>query len=290
MLCYTAYGLGIYSDIPLPGLTVASYISNDVVLRRVTLGNAASEEAENASFFLGETPGVATFLVRNGNEIIVDPAPAVDEAILTSILLGPIFAVLLRQRGFAVVHASGVMINHGAVAFLGQSGQGKSTLAEAFYKRGYGVITDDVMAVSIEGRGPEVLPSYPSIKLFPDTARRLECETTVTHKVHSQTEKWAHSVAFGFPQGRLPLRRIYVLSSGENNAIEPLQLQEGFMELVRNARAMTLLKDTYSLNAHLRQCSGLAATVPISRLTRRRELIALPDVIDLVEKDLAKYQ
>jgi hypothetical protein len=189
-----------------------------------------------------------------------------------------------------VVHASGVIIAGGAVAFLGQSGLGKSTLAQAFYRRGYGVITDDVMAISVEANRPEVLPAYPSIKLFPETARALDCQSTVTHKINSQTEKRAHSVTSGFAQARLPLRRMYVLGSGEQNAIVPLQLQEVFVELVRNARALTLLNDSHSLNAHVHQCSRLAATVPVSRLMRRRDLNALPDVIELVERDLGQHQ
>jgi hypothetical protein len=287
---YTAYGLGICSDILLPGLAAARNPSRDVLVRLQNLGNVVSLESDDGLSFLGSTPGIATFLVRNGYEIIVEPAPAADPSILTSILLGPIFALVLRQRGLAVIHASGVIIDGGAVAFLGQSGFGKSTLAQAFYKRGYGVITDDVMAISVDANRPEVLPAYPSIKLFPETARALDCQDTVTHKVNSQTEKRAHSVTFGFAQARLPLRRMYVLSSGEQNAIVPLQLQELFVELVRNARALTLLNDSSSLNAHLYQCSRLAVAVPVSRLTRRRDLNALPEVIELVERDLGQYE
>ena len=287
MFCYTAYELGIHSEIFLPGLLAARNPSQDVLVLLQSLVDFEKVKSGNASFFLGETPGVANFLVRDGNQITVDPAPTVEPAVLSSILLGPIFAVLLRQRGLAVVHASGVMIDGGAVAFLGQSGQGKSTLAQAFYNRGYGVITDDVMAISVEENRPEVLPGYPSIKLFPEAARALDSEESVTHRVNSQTEKRAHSVACGFPQARLPLRRMYVLSSGEKNAIEPLQLQEVFAELVRNARAMTLLNDTDSLKAHVHQCSRLAAAVPTFRLRRRRDLTALPEVVELIEKDLA---
>jgi hypothetical protein len=287
LFAYTAYELGIHSEIPLPGLKITRNPAEDVFVRLRALANIASAGARSASSFLGETPGVATFLVRDGKEIIVDPAPAGDVSILCTILLGPILAVLLRQRGLAVIHASGVTINGRAVAFVGQSGWGKSTIAEAFYKRGYGVITDDVMAVSIGEKCPEVLPGYPSIKLFPDSARFLQCEDSTTHKVNSQTEKRAHSVACGFPRGRLPLKRMYVLSTGESNAIEPLQLQESFVELVRNARAITLLNDAQSLDANLHQCSYLAAAVPTFRLRRRGDLSALPELVELIEKDLA---
>jgi hypothetical protein len=287
LFAYTAYELGIHSEIPLPGLIAVRNPSQDVFVRLRTLDRIAGREGCSGSFFLGEAPGVATFLVRDGNEIMVHPARAVDASMIGTILLGPILAVLLRQRGLAVVHASGVIIKHAAVGFLGQSGWGKSTIAKAFHKRGYGVITDDLLAMSIGGSCPEVLPGYPSIKLFPDSANFLECDPSAAQKVDSRSEKRVHSVDSGFPRGRLPLKRIYVLSKGESNAIEPLQLQESFVELVRNARAITLLNDAHSLNANLHQCSRLAAVVPAFRLRRRRDLSALPELVELIENDLA---
>jgi len=286
LFAYTAYGLGIRSEIPLPGLKITRNPPKDVFVLLRELSSIGRPETRTGSFVLGETPGVATFLVRDGKEIIVAPAPTVDKFLLSTILLGPILAVLLRQRGLAVIHASAVVINGGAVAILGQSGWGKSTLATAFYKRGYGVITDDVMAVNVNGSRVKVLPGYPSIKLFPDSARFLECENSITHKLNSHSEKQAHSVESGFPQGALPLRRMYILSSGENNAIEPLQLQETFVELVRNARAITFLNDAQMLNTHLKQCSRLATEVPTFRLKRQPTLASLPEVVKMIEGHL----
>ena len=196
-------------------------------------------------------------------------------------------ALLLRQRGFAVLHASGITVNGTAVVFLGQSGWGKSTLAQAFYVRGYSVVSDDVMAVRLDDNGAQVLPSYPSIKLFPNAACFLGCEGSALHKVHSQTEKRVHNVAMGFSKEAQPLKRMYMLAGGERNEIQVLQPQEVFGELVRNSRALTLLRDAESLKTHLRQCTRLAASVPAFRLRRRRDLTALPELVELIEKDLA---
>jgi hypothetical protein len=57
---------------------------------------------------------------------------------------------------------------------------------------------------------------------------------------------------------------------------------------VRNARALRLVNDSHSLTVHVHQCSRLAAAVPVFRLMRRHDLNALPDVIELVKKDLAE--
>lgn len=288
MYFYTAYGFGIHSELPLPELTAVEKAPDDITIFLRSLSISEQATTRNATYFLGETIDVGTFLVSNGKEIIIDPIPGVDGALLRTIVLGPIWAVLLRQRGLAVFHASGIIVNNGGVAFLGGSGWGKSTLAEAFYARGYGIVTDDVMAVRIEESPPQVFPAYPSVKLFPDTANFLGCDASTTHPVHSRTEKRAHRVALKFPQGPLPLRRIYVLAAGECNKIEPLQSQEAFVELVRNSRAVSLLRDQDSRNGHLRQCAHLVTEVPVCRLKRRLVLSDLPEVMQLIEEDFTK--
>jgi hypothetical protein len=285
---YTAYGLGICSVLPFPELALVEQMSPGIAIQVRKLGGLEQATPSSSACFLGETPGVGMFLVRDGNEIIIDPVPGVDESLLRTIILGPILAVLLRQRGLAVLHASSVATNTYAVAFIGQSGWGKSTLAEALYGRGYSVVTDDVMAVHLDGDYPQVFPGYPSIKLFPDTAAFLGCSGRATHAVHSHTEKRAHSAALRFPNKPLPLRRMYVLAFGECNEIAPLSPREVVLELVRNSRAVSLLRDADSLKAHLHQCARLAAKVPVFRLQRRPALSALPDVVRLIEEDLTE--
>ena len=288
MYFYTAYGLGIHSPIPLPGLVAVENLPKDVAIQLRKLDSSERGASRSRTYCLGEVAGIGTFLVRDGDKIIADPVPGVEESLLCNALLGPGMALLLRQRGMAVLHASGIAIGTAAVAFLGQARWGKSTLAETFYKQGYGVVTDDVMAVRVDGNYPQVIPAYPSVKLLPDAAAFLGCEASATHRVHAQAQKCAYSVVLGFPQGPLPLRRIYVLATGEDNKIEFLQPQEAFVELVRNSRAVSLLKDLDSRNAHLHHCSRLVATVPICLLKRRPVLTDLPEVVRLVEEDLAK--
>jgi hypothetical protein len=286
--CYTAYGLGIRSELPLPDLVAVENVFADITIRLRTLDSLERQTSQTITSCIGKAEGVGTFLIRDGKEIIVEPAVGVEDALLHTALLGPGMAVLLRQRSLAVLHASGIVVNNSVVAFLGGSGWGKSTLAEAFYKRGYGVVTDDLMAIRLDGSSPQVIPGYPLIKLLPDAAVFLGCESSATHKVHSQTEKYAYNVSWRFSQGPLPLRRMYVLGVGECNKIESLQSQEAFVELVRNSRAVSLLKDSDSRNGHLHQCACLVTEVPICRLKRRPALADLPEVIRLIEEDFAK--
>jgi len=285
---YKAYELGIHSQIPLPELVAVDSVSEDVTIRVRQLDTSERIATRNGAYCLGEADGVGTFLVRGGKEIIAEPVPGVEESLLCTTLLGAGMALLLRQRGLAVLHASGIVINGGTVAFLGQSGFGKSTLAEAFYSHGYGVITDDVMGVHLDGPFPEVIPGYPFVKLFPHAAALLGADTRPTHRLNSQTEKRSHCVRSRFPHQRVRLQKIYVLAFGECNQIAPLSAQETFLELARNSRAVGLLRDSDSRHEHLQQCTRLAAAVPVFRLTRRPALTALPELVGLIEKDLAQ--
>src|SRR5258708_4473008 len=58
-----------------------------------------------------------------------------------SYLLGPVLGVLLRLRGVTCLHASAVSFGDRCVAFVGAAGSGKSTMAAALARRGYGAMS-----------------------------------------------------------------------------------------------------------------------------------------------------
>jgi hypothetical protein len=281
---YTAFGLGICSELAFPELVGAGK-AWDVTIRLRQLKGLARAVPDSENCFLGETANVGMFLVRDGREIIVDPSPGADEALLRTIILGPIFAVLLRQRGLLVLHASAIATNGAAIAFLGGAGCGKSTLALTFYTRGYGVITDDVMPVQIGTGHATIFPGYPQAKMWPDTAASLGYAFERLCPLHSQSEKRIYPLLDGFPQTSLPLKRVYVVGIGSCNEIEPLRPREAFVELVRNSRAVNLLRSSPFLNAHFHQCARLVEAIPMRRLKRQPSFSALSDVARLVEED-----
>ena len=71
--------------------------------------------------------------------------------------------MLLQQRGYLVLHASAVAAGGTAVAFLGHAGWGKSTTAAALYAQGYGLVTDDVLAVEMSSGRLMVPPGEPLV-------------------------------------------------------------------------------------------------------------------------------
>lgn len=285
MYAYHAYNLSIHSEFPLPELPPCDRPA-DVVVRFGKLDNL-DRRSNGGDYFLGSVAGLGMLLVREGCEIVIDPEPNVDEAVLRPVILGPLFSMLLRQRGFLVLHASSVAIDGVAVAFMTHSGGGKSTMADAFHSQGYSLLTDDVMAIDLSGEEPMVIPSFPQVKLLPDAATAIGHDIESLPLLHPDSPKFAHQLSNGFLQTPLPLKHLYVLEMGTDLEITPLSPQESFVEMVRNSRAIALLDAPEFNKAHLQQCSSLFQQVPISTLKRQRNLAALPDVVKLVVDAIA---
>lgn len=287
---YAAYGLSIHSDLPLPDL-VAGRAEMDVTLSLGNLDRVPREAdtpgvrihatAEEASLFWKD---VGAFSVRDGREIVVDPVPEVEEeSVLRSVLLGPILATLLHQRGLLILHASAAWMDGGAVVFLGHSGCGKSTLLAALHARGFEVIADDVTAVRLAAGGPRVLPGIARLKLHPDAAQALGYDPEQLPRVHPAFDK--RVVRAAGAQKAAPLTQVYVLAEGAENAIEPVRAQEAVVELVRHSYCSRLLAATGAA-CHLRQCATLTERNPVRRLRRPRDLSALVRQVDAVVRDI----
>lgn len=73
--------------------------------------------------------------------------PGCDPEMLGIFIAGNLLATVLALRGETVLHASAVEVNGDAVAFVADSGVGKSTLAALSCARGARFVTDDVLRV-----------------------------------------------------------------------------------------------------------------------------------------------
>jgi len=103
------------------------------------------------------------------SSIRVHLAPGANRDIVPLVLGGNALAFLLTLRGECVLHASAVELSGTAVAFLGGSGNGKSTLAALLCDGRARPVTDDLLRVTSETvircyRGP------PEIRLRPNAA------------------------------------------------------------------------------------------------------------------------
>jgi hypothetical protein len=91
------------------------------------------------------------------SKVVCHPYVGGRHHLLPVIIPGAIAAFLMNMAGQFVLHGSAVDIDGRALAFVGQSGQGKSTMAALFCAAGAALVTDDVLPLVFttdsEGRG-----------------------------------------------------------------------------------------------------------------------------------------
>lgn len=291
MPLYRAYGLVVASDLALPGLREAPPgAPADVRVERRPLEMDELGSSEDGQRIGALFHDVARFLLEDGARVAVDVRrDDVGADVIEARLLGEIFAGLLRQRGLLVLHACAVARDGEAVAFVGESGWGKSTLAEAFCQRGYTLLTDDVMGVAFDEAGrPLVVPSYPQIRLREDSAAHLVPDGVGLEDISRNGPKKARPDR-EVPEHAVPLRALYLLEPEYRDRAEVVAVPPGvaLVALVSHTRARTLIHTNAPvlLAEHLRQCGELVRAVPPRGLRRRRSLDALGALMDLVEAD-----
>lgn len=294
MFAYKAYGLTLRSALRLPELDEADPgATPDVMVTRAPV-DVSRTNGSPATCLWADADEVClryegtTYLIRGGREITIDAATGADEVIQRLYLLGASLSVLLHQRKYLVLHASAVVTaGGGAVGFLGDKGAGKSTTAAALHARGNLLIADDIIAVSFEGQIPMAHPGIPHMKLWPEAAARVGAAPESLPLIHPDFEKRGRRTAEGFATEPAALKRMYVLTDGEEEGVEPLPPQQAVMELVRFTFVLALLQSTGTSAAHFHQAAALARAVPVCRLVRRRSLDALDELARFVETDAA---
>jgi hypothetical protein len=292
---YSAFGLGIHSDLPLPELVSCPAAARDVVIRLGAVDTPLPEAApadnhvritaEDACFFWDN---IGAFQVRRGGEIIVQATPGADEQAIRLVLLGVVMAVLLHQRGLLVLHASAVVIDGEAISFIGAKGQGKSTTAAAVYARGHTLLADDIVALDPRHpEGPMVVPGFPLMKLWPESAASaLGDDPECLPRLAPGYNKRARRIAERFAYRPVPLKCIYTLDDGSAPAVKSLPVSQAIVPLIAHSYAARFgqrLLIGAAATAHFRDCARLLEWVPMYKIERPRALEQLPTLARLIE-------
>ncbi len=277
------------SDIELPGVPLAGG-SPDVSIRSGRVeppdGTPVYGHLVTPEIICLRYEGVGSFLIRGGNEIVVDAERGLDDALIRNFVLGPAMASLLHQRGLLVLHASAVAVDGLAVLFLGDSEWGKSTIAAVCYRAGRPLVADDTTAVELDGTPPAAVPAIPRIKLWPGSMKALALDPSNHDRVHAEPDKRELPAARDFPRASVPIGTIYVLSEGEPG-IAPFAGHSTMMEVVRHSYAADLLRATETQERHFLQCADLVARVPVRRLSIGKTLDEIGAIPALIAADLS---
>jgi hypothetical protein len=232
-------GLTLATDIPMPELVEAAPAESDrSVAWRLTVedGEAPRQSgrrwfhhwrfpdgrrwlslARHGSGYFLRFAGLADFdIIARERHIRGYRATSTPWHTFNHLLLDQVLPLVAGGGDSLVLHASVVSVNGRAVAFLGEAGQGKSTLAAALTRHGCRLLSDDCCVLRRSATGFDALPSYPGVRLFQESIARLfdgvdTASEPVAH--YSWKRRVTRADAFEpFCGEPVPLRQLYAIA------------------------------------------------------------------------------
>ncbi|CAM3645596.1 aldolase [Cohnella lubricantis] len=271
---YIAFGLAIASDIPLPELL--PYTGGGDPDLTIELADVQGEiregkyEAERDRVRF-RVPNAAAFCVERGTRILVAPDAGADRGEIRQYLLGTCMGAALLQRNILPLHGSAIVIGGKAYAFVGDSGAGKSTLASIFVSRGCSLLSDDVIAVTLDPREglPYVVPSYPQQKLWQESLDHLGMDAERYRPLIGRETKFAIPVS-GYCSEPLPLAGLYELRKEERGDVrlERIPRLEKLATAFLHTFRRNLLYRSGLLEWHFSTTAAIVSCMDMHRIVR----------------------
>ena len=307
---YCVYGVRLKSVMPLPGpeTTSSGQAAIELLSGSASLFSWVRREAgicpeekewfshaglSDGSDYL-RWSGLFEFLVSgDGYRINCRGLKGASPESFQTYLLGQVLSFALLKQGIEPLHATSVVLDEEAVAFLGDCGYGKSSLGAAFLQVGYPLLTDDLLVLKEKGDRFVAYPGPPRIKLFPEIARSMLGDRVNGTPMNSHTPKLLIPLVRNEtvpPKYTFPLKAIYILrpparSHNSRIMIRPLPPRNAFVALIRNTFNAVVI-DQERLKRQFALASQLAVRVPIKSLSYPRALQYLPAVREAVRSDL----
>jgi hypothetical protein len=228
---------------------------------------------------------------KDGRSLACRPFQCADSESFHVYLLGQALSFALVKGGFEPLHATAVVFEGQAVAFLGDCGFGKSTLAAAFLQAGHRLLTDDLMLLQTRTRGIVAYPGPPRIKLFPEVALRFLGKAASGVSLNPTTQKQVIPLNESLVCiEEVPLGAIYALASsdeetGKSIRIQSLTKKETFITLLASTFHRVIM-DADRLRRQFKATQALADIMTVRKLSYPRSLEHLPLVREAILSDL----
>ncbi|KWV90969.1 hypothetical protein [Erythrobacter sp. YT30] len=296
---YEAFGLLIESDFPLHELRTGKATREpDLSIRNNPIGRPMPTRTDGVVMDYSDPdgvvmawPDVAGFRFADERTIWAEKPEATTDRMLAFPLLGPVMAWALNSLGLFVLHASAVQVNGRTIAFLGDKLAGKSTTAAAFIRAGHALVTDDLLAISMENRErPMCLPAFPQVKLEDKAAEQVRIASADAQPL----------VMEGFPKRQHKLESMATapttidclvrLERGSDApSFEPLPVP-GAIECLARYSYMPRFADApwtkQDDHRHFSQCVGLVDAAKVGRLQVPADLLRLDETVEYVSEML----
>jgi hypothetical protein len=298
---YGVYGVRVLSDslLDLPeytddGLACVECVAGDSQVFADALQGASFRSRPGAWYryaFLEDGSSyvrwdaVGEFLVSpDGRRIVCRAEEKVSSESLEVYLLGQALSFALVKQHLEPLHATTVIVDGKAVAFLGSNAFGKSSLAASFLAAGFRLLTDDLLIVRDSSRGVLAYPGPPRIKLFSKVAARVLGENATGPVMNADTDKRVLRLdARQTCSEPVVLQAIYAVTAPRDACrelevrIRPLPPREAFVALIKGAFNRRLVT-AGRLERQFEMMAQLAGCVPVRTLAYPRAIDRLPEV------------
>lgn len=227
-------------------------------------------------------PDQADFTISLGRRTVTcTPAPDVSDEAILHLYLNQIVPLVMGCDGDPVLHASAVVIDGRAIAFLGPTRRGKSTLAAAFANAGYPFLTDDGLILDRDGEGYWVRPRAPFMRLCSDSeAAILQSAEVRPGSDHCKSRILAGG-EFPFHDEPAPLAAIYLLpepQQRDRTEILPLSRPAALSELLKHSFILDV-EDRQRMKDLFHRLAGVVERIDCFALDYPRRYPELPSVL-----------
>lgn len=298
MFFYEAYGLFLQSNLAIPGLQRLSNFNQKVDLT-INLKYPLEKifqtpDWQNTIYNIEFEDGTTYLIDHQVSQIWANWRDDESLESATTYLTGPILGFVLSLQGKTCLHASAVAIDNKAIVFTGDSSAGKSTLAGIFAKRGFPVLSDDIVAITPQYSNFFIQPAYPWVRLWSNSVIALYNDVEALPRIAPQHPTWEKRYLdlnqLGLYQSKpLPLDRIYIIGERNNNYDAPktelIASSEKMLNLLTNTYASYEFDKKMQVNDFL-VLGKLAKQVTIKRLISHTNPKYLDKLCDVVLEDL----
>ncbi len=207
---------------------------------------------------------------------------------LIPFILGSGMGSLLIQNNFLLLHGNALYKDGKAIICLGHSGYGKSSIAYLLMKKGWQLISDDLVVIN---ENNFLLPGIPRIKLCFDMVNFLKLDSRkMTSIPYGDYFKYAFTNCNNTKLvGDLPLKSIYILSpwrdyisSNRVNAQEEISQKIKLLLLKNSIYRPTYVKYLMKEEYYFLHLAEIAKNIPMYLLNIPKGLTNLSNFINEV--------
>jgi len=291
MFKYEIFGMNVLSEIEL-GCYQARFDTVDVTIKRCgfhsdknAVSGLARISKDSYWFYI---KGVGSFEIKDGCEILLSPEVDASLRTVEMYVLGTCFGVLMIQNGDFPLHGSFVMYKNAGIGIIGDSGAGKTSLASGFSLNEGKIVTDDVMRITYELDNPYVNASYPSQKIWGNTASKLSINVDKSKPILNRMNKYYRDEKEAFFKDKVRLEYPFEIIEADVNKVEVVEVfaADGLELLIRNTYRSYVLYHMKKLKDHLMYMMRLNSYVrtfvikrPIGQFTVNEQIEAIEFIL-----------